>query len=704
MKGLRTFVQSHPAAFLLVCLALAAGCGGTSSTPASYDPIELALLRVEPADGESSVPRNRPVRMTFNAPVRPESVHDQSVLVRTGGNFRTRPEGSFLISGNIVEFDPTVTETGGANASGFEAGNQILVEVPLKGVGDTRPDNLFLQNIEGNPIGFASGDNEIAFVTGSGWVDPTPGPPGVLGVEFTPSPNAVGQVTPDAAVTVVFSEPIDPSSVLLGVNMFLTNNTDTSSLYQQDIPSAMFFDGSLTRFTFVPVFGFGQGPFNIAVNFIDPDAPETFQPSALPKDLGGKPVQNFTFLRTFDTQFDPSLKNTGLLRETFTTFTMRDAPNTTASWGDDPTFPFSLVSPVVTTRIQNVDLRRIVQFGGSTVINNPDTTPISSPPQPRTGTFGEEDFCPSQDPLVGTDSIITGFPPPPPSSMGRRQQNLYRNAELGGPGSVIRVAWGPDSDATFAATYPGFSMRLGHKKANTSLAIGPLSAQFDVDGSVTVVKETTYSVPQRKNHGEGLVNADYLDWPKMDTFFEFNGRDDLIVDVEAKEGNTYQQFRMFQALSLGFVGGVCSCFNFAGCAVNNSIGFRQGVSVWGGDALIPPNDPVLGLFNPYPGLHVMQFEFAMLRSDAQSKYYDTGEVDPDYLAPIVSPVVQGGGATVAWTWSGSKDGIAEDVPFTPDINDVDGNRYLRFHAILRSNYFTKARARVALLEIPFTFD
>jgi hypothetical protein len=109
------------------------------------------------------------------------------------------------------------------------------------------------------------------------------------------------------------------------------------------------------------------------------------------------------------------------------------------------------------------------------------------------------------------------------------------------------------------------------------------------------------------------------------------------------------------------------------------------------------------VLNPYPGVHVMRFELAALRSDAQSLYFNTLSTDPDFLSPIINPLVQQGGASVAFTWSGSADGIVEDVPFTPNIDDIDGFQYIRFHAVLRSNFFTKARPRVELLEVPYIF-
>jgi hypothetical protein len=637
--------------------------------------------------------------MFFNTQVMPESVDDQAIIVRIGGTFQTRPEGSFLTTGDVVEFDPTVASSGGRNALGFPAGEQVLVDVPLKIPNDNVPAEDFLQNIEGNPIGIASGDNIVTFTTGSGWIDPIPGPPGVLGLDFIPGPNNLGQVPPTAAVTVVFSEPVDPGTFTLGKNIFLTNNTPTSgpAIYQQDIPSLVFFDGSLTRFTMLPVFGFGQGPFNILVNFIDPDAPSTFSPNNLPADLAGNKIQNFTFFGTFDTQFDPNAPTFGILREDFVNTSKRHLAFTDALWGNDAEFPFALVGQPITKRNQNVDIAAITAFGGETPIDNPPYNSLNPGfimnPNP-----GEEDYCPTQNPLVGTDSIINIGNPP--ASAGRRQLNLYRQTELGARGTVIRIAWGPDSDATFAATYPGVIMRIGHKLAGTSLANAGMTQQFDVDGFVTLVNKKDYIVPQAFDVNGGATNDGFLDWPQLDIFFDFDGVNDLLLDVEAQMGNTFQTFRTFLALSLNQIS-ICDCITFIGCNLtNNSIGQRQMDSTYGGDFADPSPIPAT-VANPAPFVHVMQFELAKLRSDARSLYYDSTTANPDFLSPIIQPLVQSGGATIDVTWSGSSDGIIEDVPFTSNIHAIDGHRYIRWNCTMRANLFTGGRPRIEIIEMPF---
>jgi len=693
-RAVRASVHAH-----LPALVLIASCGGASGTPTVLDPPEIALVRFEPGNGEIGVLRNRVVRIYFSEPVQPESVDDQSILVRTGGTFQTRPEGTFVVTGDMVEFDPTVTANGGPNALGFPAGAQIAIQVPLKTSGDGRADEEFLRNIEGNPIAVASVSNVATFVTGTRWADPVPGPPGILGLEFTPGPDNLGRISPSAAVTVVFDEPIDPATFRLGKNIFLTNDTATApaSIYQQDVPSLVVFDASLTRYTLQPVFGYGQGPYRMLVSFIDPAEPSTFRLDGLPADLGGEKLGDFRFTGGFETLFDPDARVFGLIQENFLATTKRDQPFTDALWGNDPEFPFALVGQPIVKRNQRVNIAAIATFGlGRTAIDN---TPCTTPGCPTVSATniapGEEDYCPTQNPLVGPDSRINQGSPP--ASAGRRQLNLYRQAELGAAGTVVRVAWGPDSDATFAATYPGLILRLGHKRKDTELAGTLMFNQFDVDGFVTVVNGKNYSVPQAFDVNGGATNDGYLDWPLLDLFFDYDGKNDLLLDVEAAMGNTFQTFRTFLAVDPV---SVCSCFNLPGCIANSSTGRRQMDSTYGANLVNPAPSPGIAQ-NPAPFVNVMEFEVVKLRSDARSLYHDSASAVPDYLSPIVTPLVQDGGATIEITWSASSDGIVEDVPFTPNINACDGHRYIRWHCRMRSNVFTGGRPRLEHLQVPF---
>lgn len=693
-RSMHVWTRRHLFGLCLGVVSLA-GCSsndGGNETSASADPKELVLVRIEPGDGESSVPRNRIVRLFFNTTVRPESITDQSLQVRTGGTFQTRPEGSFLVNGDVVEFDPTVTRAGGQNSAGFGAGSQIQLVVPLFVPGTPEPEINFVQNIEGNPITSTAGDNTVVFTTGSIWDDPVSGPPSALRLEFTPAADASGFVAPNAAVTVLFNEPMDPSSVLLGTNIFMTNNESNSPLFQLGIPSITFADGSLTRYTFDPVFGFGTGPFPIIVNFIDPQNQNEFSTENLPTDLGGNRIQNFTFLESFTTQFDPSAINTGLIIEEFVDVSQRDPLGTDAVWGDDSEVPFALIAQPVTTRIEQIDVLTIAAFGDLfTAIDN-------NPPG-----IGNEDYCPTTNPLVGPDLQLFSQNQPPTAD-GRRRQNLYRAGEIGGNGTVTRAAWGPDSDAIFAATYTSTNVYLGHHRADTPLTNTSMFAQFDVDGFVRVVGPVTYRVDQASNIGGPGTEDGYFDWPQFQTFFDYDGENDLLIDVEAEEGTTFQQIRTFLGVTQLPGGPTCNCVTIFTGACNVAAGApgRQADSIWGSDILNP--QPNFAVANPSPFVDIMEFELAKLRSDARSFFYDSGVDDPDYLTPILTPVVQPGGSSLSLQWSASSDGVTVDVDFTSNINACDGFRYIRFSAILRSNIFTLGRARIQQMQIPFTFE
>ena len=97
----------------------------------------------------------------------------------------------------------------------------------------------------------------------------------------------------------------------------------------------------------------------------------------------------------------------------------------------------------------------------------------------------------------------------------------------------------------------------------------------------------------------------------------------------------------------------------------------------------------------------MLLELADLNSVGTSTYYDTGVDDPDYFEPIFTPAVQPGGARVSIEYAGSDDGMVDDVTFTADINQLDGLRYVRFQASLKSNFATGGRARINKIDIPF---
>lgn len=657
------------------CLVSCGGAGG-DGTIGGFSDADLALVSIMPQHLESSVARNRVIQFVFNVDVDPDTVNDQSIQIRTGSTFTTRPTGRFDVSGAIVVFDPTVAANGAANAVGFPAGAQVAVDVPL--FQSFRPQALVLRSMTGKPLMSAS-QNRISFVTGSGWLQDDNVPPVLEGVEFAPGPLPNGAIPADSTIIVTFSEPIDPASLHFNKNFFLVNVTPNHELEGETVASVTFLDGSLQRYFIQPVFGFGSGPFDMELTFFDPAGPGAFQGGEVPKDLAGNPVQNFQFVRRFATQPDPTSVDAFILEETFDTRDQEDRSFTGAAWATDLQFPGALVGAPLTTRTVNVDVKSLLSVGAQTFIAN------SAGPDP------EGRYCPTANPLVG--SGLTLPPAAPPISQGRRQMNLYRHEELGPGGVITRAAWGPDSDALFGGSYSRVQVRLGHKQAGTSLQGNSFFSNFDVDGFVTVA-DAPYSVPQRSDVNGPPRNDGFWDWPAFTRLFEYNGVDDLIVDIDATSGTTWQQFRTFVAMKTPG----CTCTNFFGCA-DAAFGNRQADTTSGGNQANPRTTAPTFL-NPGPMVNVAQFEIRQTITIAQSLYYDTGDSFPRYLEPLVFPVVQPGGAQVTLQFSGSLDGVFETVAFTDKITDLDGMRFIRFRVTMRANFFTVTRPRVEAVFIP----
>ena len=315
------------------------------------------------------------------------------------------------------------------------------------------------------------------------------------------------------------------------------------------------------------------------------------------------------------------------------------------------------------------------------------------------GPYPEGKYCPTVNPLVGGNLQQFLGLGAPSTALGRRRMNIYRQLELGEAGTIIRAAWGPDSDALFASTYPRVIVKMGHKQKNTSLAPGSMDPQFDIDGFVVVADKVDYRVIQAADvNGDGIKQTGYFDWPAFDRFFDYNGIDDLILDVEAMEGTTWQQFRTFIAVTGG---PPCDC-RFLACIASTSIGQRAMDSVFAGNQDTPSS--TFGSPNPGPFVDIVQFEIATLLSVGTSLYYDTKEPDPTYLSPILVPLIQPGGSTLVMRYSGSIDGMVEDVPFTENVSAINGHQHIRWEAEMRSNIFTTARPRIDNLDIPFTFE
>ena len=192
-----------------------------------------------------------------------------------------------------------------------------------------------------------------------------------------------------------------------------------------------------------------------------------------------------------------------------------------------------------------------------------------------------------------------------------------------------------------------------------------MDAQYDVEGTgVVVANSDSYRVRQFNDvNGDGIPNNGWFDWPEFERFFEYNGSDDLIFDVEVMEGTTSNLNRRFFATT-----GACTCgtlgIGMAGCSYNTSIGNRVMHSVFAGQTNAPANDPfnaTLATVNPIQAVDEAQFEIAIVTSGARSTYYDSGQMSPQYVTHIATPAVQPGGASVDFVFYGSHDALEDGV-------------------------------------------
>ncbi len=100
------------------------------------------------------------------------------------------------------------------------------------------------------------------------------------------------------------------------------------------------------------------------------------------------------------------------------------------------------------------------------------------------------------------NNFVTGINPP--TTDGRRVMCAFKDGEIGENGTITDIAWGPDSNATFAAKYPDIIIRVGYQKTSTL----SLAANFtgNYQGTPLVVYKGVYNVAQKTNVGN-LDNA-----------------------------------------------------------------------------------------------------------------------------------------------------------------------------------------------------
>ena len=381
---------------------------------------------------------------------------------------------------------------------------------------------------------------------------------------------------------------------------------------------------------------------------------------------------------------------------------------------------------------------------------------------------GTGQYAPIDSPLNGRDRNNFNPAPNPGTELGRRVMWSFPDTEMGAAGSITAAGWGPDSNATFAATYEGVVMNFGHQ-ADQSVA---LTANFsgNFQGSPAIVYKGDYQVTQAANVGDTpgvtpnhmgqicltcpsgvsyrtnpgcnpqngvnfqwdwnwplFTATGFFPWPDLTTFFEWDPGDlnvdedsVLIFDVNIPEGDSFQQIRGWFGVTYPCSGVLLSSFPRR----RMYAGFEE-------ESPNPPDNPGAGVVNPEPSVTDTLFTVTRRLSTVQSVFYADpvylgnnpsynppvggttfGEVS-NYLKPELNPTVQGGGAEIVLEFQGAfavqDDRITINLaqPFTPwtqNIDDCDGHPFIRWRATLISNLISGSVPRLSELRIPITDD
>lgn len=646
------------ALFAVVFATAACGGGGKAGTPADDDLAVTFFDHVSRTD----VYRNQPMRFEFTAPIDPASLSDRTVMILTGPSLQEPVQGAlYLEEPNVVVFDPTRTQAQvdrlGPNAPqdrpfGLSSLANYQVRMPA------HPTLKTLRNLSGDPL---VSEYVANFSTGEDYM-PELDPPSFIGVDgsgqigFDPTTDGprdpvLGQteVLSTADVVLVFDEPILPESMDPSKSVVVRNLDLQEPVVggPRRVPGTLeaSTDGKVWRF--VPSFGYGVGPYRIRVE-ITQDV----------KDLSGNPL-SAPVTRYFQTKFDPDAEDVAVITETFNNNLFLDVLNTTGEWNS-----------VTPGRLQ----------GGAITSTSVTVAYTADGVNSQRHGVGNPAFRPVDFPLVAenANSFCPGWP------NGLRMQSSYKQEDIGSPGAITQIMWGPASNALFAATHPSFKMRLGHTKDSS----GGLGTRFDdnfVGGPPAPHFDGIYDIPQRANIDPNNPNVGFWPFPTLTNPFEYDGSRGLVIDFQVLPAQDCQYLRFW--------------FHGTGANFPGYPGLRNILAK-------NPNaefDDFTG--GGQPLVFDMQFVKKRRTTTAQSRFYNTNTTNPDFASPIISPAAQPGGAAFTIEWQGANS--PTDTPdkmsnWSADINVADGYRYIRFRVRLISNLISNTVARIDEIRIPFS--
>ncbi|HEU4396108.1 MAG TPA: Ig-like domain-containing protein [Planctomycetota bacterium] len=642
-------------ALLVGLLAASCGSGGGGGTSNPDNPQALKVVYVTSHRRDNWM-RNEPVEIWFSAPLSKASLQPgiieralQISIVTSSGRVPAKGCFSFATDerGNErrdrVKFDPTrvTCDSQGCadNPFGFQPLTTYDIFIPTPS-----QSKKFLTSTAGDPI--VEGYDSF-FTTGEAYLREVEQPrftgtdgQGSLG--FDPPRKLNGEVVFNARVLIVFDDAMDPTTFDNGTTITVRNETLTALQGTPVLVPGNFVPDLCGRtWRFSPSFSFGGAGYDIGVILT----------SGL-KDLSGNPLGNPQTIR-FRTEVKAGVPTTQVINESFDLQTFMDTANTTADWGVTTTG--TLQGGAVTSQDVIVALQTSQYPGG--VRTRVRDHPFYDGTSPSLGKVGHEQW-------------------------------VYTQAELGTSAAITQVGWGPSSNALFASNHQRVQVTLGHTQGDALSTNMPNN--FDV-GIPVKVADSSYVIPQRATIdppcGTDGCAVGYWPLPTFTNFFEYNGKNNVIVDIDASIGSNYQITRVF--------------FGPVGFPSRNTFGNT--------------GDTTGSLLQPL--VQDMKFTKKRRTTVAQSLFYDSGQSNPDYATPILSPVVQTGGTSIEVGYEGAE-GILFPIPSNPNnvipdpttytgfvtnLDQLDSYRFIRFRIIFTSNVNTGQVPTLQSLSIPYIF-
>ena len=716
-------VTTLAAVLALSCFATSCGGGGYAAKPMILVELQFLNRGLAPTapTGTKNLPRNAIIGLVFSELVNPGSVNNQTIQIRYGASFQSVPDGSFQVSGNRVLFDPTTTAQGQPNPPGFDPVTQYVIDIP--GVGEQAS---VIENLDYDPnlTTFFT-----QFTTSDGWLRELT-PPEVLEIIFNPAQDLLTKNVPgNGLMGLVFTEAMSPGTFIQGpsgmgnVDIRYFDDSPVGGVNDQNGVAGVAVDGTFTpspdwrTFWFKPLFSWGQQKLIWTV--------ELFQGLT---DLSGNLLVNPGSFGPY-TGDGTGIATGKSIREPFLTTAYMDPINTDADWGS--TEEGFLVGQAVTSRKAYIYSYVETDNGSNS---------------------GRGQYSPIAAPLIGVDILTYNPGITPAPSDGRRVMWSFPASKIGAKGSVTAVAWGPDSNATFAAFYKNVKLRIGYQKED-SLSLSP-NFTGNYDGQPAVIYDGSYSVSQAANVGNttgepqfqhvggypmnpgcttnGQWNAPlfaatgWYSWPSLSSYFEWDpqGSPDtskkvLVFDASCEDGDTFQQVR-------GWFGVTYPC---SGILIGGLPLMRM-YATYEEDTPNPASNFVAGIQNPEQSVTDTCFTITRRVSTGQSIFFGPGAGDgttfgdaSNYLPAVLDPSVQVGGALVQVEFQGAdaididpstgapivnqaapytKDDITGEPTWVLDINKCDGMQNLRFRVRLISNLISLKVARLSQIIIPMT--